>query len=297
MNVRRTVLGRGGATVIALQSCPPLSTEQAVKLSVVIPARNEAGNIGPTVDGICERLRREAVDYEIVVVDDGSTDATPAEIRARAQADGGVRLVVNDGPHGFGLAVRCGLDTFTGDAVAIMMADGSDSPDDLVKYYYVLRDRAECAFGSRFVPGGQVVDYPRGKLLVNRLANWFVRMLFGLRFNDVTNAFKGYRREVIQGCRPFLSPHFNLTVEIPLKAIVRGYSYETVPITWRQRKIGVSSLHLQEMGSRYLFIVLHVLFEKMLTRGDYRRRDGATPAAVRRPDDGATRMVARPDTF
>ncbi len=248
-----------------------------MKLSVVIPARNEAGNIGPTLDALRERLRREGIDYELVVVDDGSTDATPAEVTKRAAHDRGVRLVRNTGAHGFGYAVRCGLDAFTGDAVAVMMADGSDSPDDLVRYYYVLRDRAECAFGSRFVAGSEVVDYPRFKLVVNRLANWFIKVLFGLRYNDVTNAFKAYRANVIEGCRPFLSPHFNLTVELPLKALVRGYTYETLPISWRQRAHGVSSLKLQEMGSRYLFIVLHVWLEKMLTRGDYRRRDGAEP--------------------
>jgi dolichol-phosphate mannosyltransferase len=245
-----------------------------VKLSVVIPARNEARNIGPTLDAIRARLAREGVDYEVVVVDDGSSDTTADEVRARATRDPGVRLVENNGTNGFGHAVRCGLDAFTGDAVAIMMADGSDSPDDLVRYYYVVRDRAECAFGSRFMVGGRAENYPRLKLVVNRLANFFVRVLFGLRYNDVTNAFKAYRANVIEGCRPLLAAHFNLTVELPLKAIVRGYSYEIVPIGWRQRKHGTSSLLLQEMGSRYLFIVLYVWLEKMLTRGDYRRPAG-----------------------
>jgi dolichol-phosphate mannosyltransferase len=245
-----------------------------VKLSVVIPARNEVGSIGATVDGIRTRLARDGIVYEIVVIDDGSTDGTADEVRGRASRDTGVRLVENPGPHGFGYAVRCGLDAFRGDAVAIMMADGSDSPDDLVEYFYILRDRAECAFGSRFVAGGGVEGYPRFKLLVNRLANFFVRTLFGFRYNDVTNAFKAYRANVIQGCRPLLAAHFNLTVELPLKALVRGYSYETVPITWRQRKDGTSKLALQEMGSRYLFIVLYVWLEKVLTRGDYRRPAG-----------------------
>ena len=247
-----------------------------MKLSVVIPARNEAGNIGATLDAVRERLGREGIAYELVVVDDGSSDATPDEVRTRAAADPGVRLVENQGRHGFGYAVRCGLDAFSGDAVAIMMADGSDSPDDLVRYFYIVRDRAECAFGSRFVAGGHVQEYPRFKLIVNRVANFFVRVLFGLRYNDVTNAFKAYRANVIEGCRPLIAPHFNLTVELPLKAIVRGYSYETVPIGWRQRKRGTSSLLLQEMGSRYLFIVLYVWLEKMLTRGDYRRPAGQT---------------------
>jgi dolichol-phosphate mannosyltransferase len=245
-----------------------------MKLSVIIPARNEAANVGATIDAIRTRLAREGIAHEIVVVDDGSSDATAREVQARGAGDPAVRLVHNHGAHGFGYAVRRGLDEFRGDAVAIMMADGSDSPDDLVTYFYLLRDRAECAFGSRFVPGSRVEGYPRFKLVVNRLANFFVRVLFGLRYNDVTNAFKAYRANVIAGCRPLLAAHFNLTVELPLKAIVRGYSYEVVPISWRQRQHGTSSLRLQEMGSRYLFIVLYVLLEKLLTRGDYRRPAG-----------------------
>lgn len=243
-----------------------------MRLSVVIPARDEAGNVGPTLDGILERLRREDIPYEILVVDDGSADATAAEVRARCAVDHRVRLIPNHGPHGFGYAVRRGLDAMTGDAVAIVMADGSDSPEDLVRYFYILRDRAECAFGSRFLPGSQVENYQRFKLVINRVANLFIRLLFGLRYNDITNAFKAYRASVIQGCRPFLSPHFNLTVELPLKAIVRGYSYEVFPISWRQRTRGASRLRLKEMGSRYLFIILCVWLEKLLTRGDYDRR-------------------------
>jgi dolichol-phosphate mannosyltransferase len=170
--------------------------------------------------------------------------------------------------------VRRGLDAFEADAVAVMMGDGSDAPDDLLRYYYVLRDRAECAFGSRFVRGGRVERYPPLKRVVNRAANLLIRLLFGLRYNDTTNAFKAYRANVIAGCRPLLSAHFNLTVELPLKAVVRGYSYEVVPISWRQRDAGVSSLRLREMGSRYLFIVLYCWLERVLTRGDYRRPAG-----------------------
>jgi dolichol-phosphate mannosyltransferase len=246
-----------------------------MKLSVVIPARNEAGNIGHTVDAVRARLAREGIRYEILVVDDGSSDTTGREVEARRQVDPDVVLVRNPGPNGFGRAVRMGLEAFTGDAVVVMMADGSDDPDDLVTYHRILRDEAECAFGSRFVPGSEVRDYPRFKLLVNRAANLFVRVLFGTRYNDTTNAFKGYRREVIEGCQPLVSPHFNLTVEIPLKAIVRGYTYKVVPIRWQNRRIGTSNLRLDEQGSRYMFIVLNVWLEKLLTQGDYARPTGS----------------------
>jgi dolichol-phosphate mannosyltransferase len=169
--------------------------------------------------------------------------------------------------------VVCGLDNFTGEAVVIYMADASDAPADVVRYYHILRDEADCAFGSRFARGGGVVDYPQFKLVINRLANWVIRMMFAMKFNDTTNAFKGYRAYVIAGCRPFVSPHFNLTIEIPLKAMVRGYTYKTIPITWRNRDVGVSQLKLREQGSRYLFTLLTVWFEWLLIRGEFRRPD------------------------
>jgi dolichol-phosphate mannosyltransferase len=116
-------------------------------------------------------------------------------------------------------------------------------------------------------------------MILNRLANWFIKTLFGVPFNDFTNAFKLYRREVIAGMQPLISPHFNLTVEMPLKAIIRGYSFAVVPISWTNRRTGVSKLKLQEMGSRYLFIVLYLWLEKHLARGDYHRRHNATQQA------------------
>ncbi|MCJ8278518.1 MAG: hypothetical protein MJK14_00830 [Rivularia sp. ALOHA_DT_140] len=156
--------------------------------------------------------------------------------------------------------------------MVIAMADASAPPEQIVDYYYKLRQGYECVFGSRFMKGGWVADYPKHKLFVNRLANLFIKTVVGIDYNDTTNAFKAYKREVIEGVTPLISHHFNLTVEIPLKAIVRGYSYNVIPIGWRNRKTGISKLKLQEMGSRYLFIVLYILLEKFLSRGDYTRK-------------------------
>lgn len=180
------------------------------------------------------------------------------------------------------MAIRCGLAQAAGEAIAIMMADCSDSPQDLVRYYRKLNEGYDCVFGSRFIKGSEVIDYPMHKLLINRIANWFVRVLFQFRLNDTTNAFKIYRREVIRAMEPLISPHFNLTVEMPLKAIVRGYSYAVVPISWTNRKHGISKLKIKEMGSRYLFIVLYLWLERALSRGDYHRRvqdqEGTSPS-------------------
>jgi dolichol-phosphate mannosyltransferase len=240
--------------------------------SIVIPAYNEQDCITPTVQSISQTLEKEGIHYEILVVNDNSLDRTEAVLRELGTQNNRVRYINNYYPNGFGFAVRCGLENFSGDAVAIVMADSSDSPENIVDYYYKLQEGHDCVFGSRFIRGGKVIDYPIHKLIVNRLANAFIQVLFGLKFNDTTNAFKAYRKEVIEGISPLLSHHFNLTVEIPLKAIARGYSTTTIPITWRNRATGVSKLKLKEMGSRYLFIVLYVWLEKYLSRGDYARK-------------------------
>jgi dolichol-phosphate mannosyltransferase len=244
-----------------------------LKLSVVIPAHNEEGSVAHTLEDVAQTLDREAIDYEIVVINDARRDRTEEVVETVAKQFPRIRCHRSHNPPGFGWAVRAGLDVFEGDAVAIMMADASDSPTDLVAYYRLLEEGYECAFGSRFVHGAQVIDYPRSKLILNRIVNFCIRMLFRHGYNDTTNAFKAYRREVIEHVQPLLSQHFNLTVEIPLKAIVRGYSYGIVPISWTNRTSGESKLALNEMGSRYLFIILYVFLEHHLSHGDYLRDD------------------------
>jgi dolichol-phosphate mannosyltransferase len=241
-------------------------------LSVVIPACDEEGCIAATVEHLDLELRMQGIDHDIVVVDDGSTDATWSilcELKTRILA---LAPVQNTGLHGFGRAITFGFEHVRGDAVIVMMADESDDCRDVVRYWRILNEGWDAVFGSRFIKGGGVIDYPVHKLYINRLANLFLRLLFNVPLNDFTNAFKGYRRTVIEGCRPFLSPHFNLTVELPLKTIVRGYSWTVTPITWRNRRAGESKLKLKEMGSRYLFIALYCWLEKYFSRGDFNKQ-------------------------
>jgi dolichol-phosphate mannosyltransferase len=252
-----------------------------MKLSVIIPAHNEASGLQETVVALTSVLNAAAVPHEILIVNDHSSDSTANVLTRLANKFSTIRWVDNEQPGGYGYAVRTGLEQFRGDAVCIVMADASDDPHDVVRYYRLLEDGYDCAFGSRFMSQSRVVDYPRHKLLINRLANTFIRLLFGLPYNDVTNAFKCYRRDVIDGIQPILACHFNLTVELPLKAITRGYTYGVVPINWYNRTTGISKLKIKEMGSRYLFIVLYVLLEKLLSQGDYRRPDSRRTVVAR----------------
>jgi dolichol-phosphate mannosyltransferase len=252
---------------------PEPTTNDGLKLlSIVIPACDEEGCIISTVRHLHLELELQKVPHEIIVVDDGSRDRTWQLLSELQPTLPELVPVQNTGAHGFGRAINCGLNHIRGDAVVIMMADESDDCRDVVRYWHQLKTY-DCVFGSRFVKGGGVIDYPKIKLAINRMANFFIKLLFGLKLNDTTNAFKAYRRTVIEGCRPLISPHFNLTVELPLKAIVRGYSWTVLPITWRNRRTGVAKLKIKEMGSRYLFICLYVWLEKYFSRGDYQKEN------------------------
>ena len=262
-------------STVAMKETNPRQAEKPVEplrlLSIVIPARDEEGCIASTVQHLDLELRLHEIPHEIIVVDDGSTDATWSILQDLKQQVPSLSPICNEGANGFGLAITRGLDAMRGDAVVIMMADESDDCRDVVHYWNKLAEGYDCVFGSRFIAGGGVIDYPRIKLFLNRMANLFLKFLFCYRLNDTTNAFKAYRRTVIDGCRPLIAPHFNLTIELPLKAIVRGYIWTTIPITWRNRRTGIAKLKIREMGSRYLFICLYVWLEKYFSCGDYHK--------------------------
>jgi dolichol-phosphate mannosyltransferase len=257
-------------------------------LSVVIPCHNEEKVIEGTVRAVVGELEASGIPYEIVCVDDHCTDGTRRALEALRTEDPRRRWVANERSPGFGLAVQSGLQAADGDAVVILMADASDDPKDVVAYYEKILEGYDCVFGTRWHPRTVVRDYPRHKLVLNRVVNKVLQMLFWIPYNDVTNAFKCYRREALRGLQPILSHHFNLTVELPLKAITRGYSWTVVPTNWYGRAKGISKLRLKEMGSRYLFIVLYVWIERALSRGDYHvsRRE-----AARAPDVAANRPL------
>ncbi len=241
-----------------------------MKLSVVIPVRNEEDCIKPVVDNLCAGLEKHGIDYEVVLVNDHSTDGTAGVLSGMRQLNPKLKIIDSRPPHGFGIAIRNGLEIISGDGVVIFMGDGSDDVEDVVKYYQKLSEGYDCVFGSRFIRGSKVSGYPSLKLYLNRLGNKFIQFLFLIKYNDVSNAFKGYRTEVIRAVEPLVSQYFNITVELPLKAIVRGFSFTVVPINWNGRGSGVSKYKIKELSRKYFFSIIFVWLEKMLLKEEIR---------------------------
>ena len=239
-----------------------------IKLSVIIPAYNEEMNIIPTLDELLNTLRKEEIPFEIIVVNDNCQDNTRQLVEEKQKEAPEITLINRIPPRGFGRAVRSGLKDATGDVIIPVMADLSDDSLDVVRYYRKIEEGYDCVFGSRFVKGSNVKGYPRVKLVINRLVNKMLQILFLTRHNDLTNAFKAYRSHVIKDIMPLQACHFNITIEMSLSALIRNYKIASIPINWNGRTWGSSDLKLREMGRRYLATLLKIWFERILIMDD-----------------------------
>ena len=242
------------------------------KISLVIPAYNEEEVIDETIHTLAKAMDESGMAYELRVVDDGSKDDTWRKLGLLSQVHPCVRPIKNTGPGGFGMAVRAGLATFEGDGVIIVMADGSDSPHDILAYARALEEGYDCAFGTRFSGTTTVTDYPPVKRILNRMGNRLIAMLTKCRYDDFTNGFKGYRRWVMDAMQPLVSADFNLTVELSIKAVQTGAKYKIIPNEWRNRAGGVSKFHVARLGPRYLFTIAYCLILRYLKEAGARHR-------------------------
>ncbi len=237
-------------------------------LSIVIPAYNEEKNLPKVVAELQQAVRTEKIPYEMVLVNDNSKDGTAGVIRELMNGDSRIRTVNRRPPGGFGRAVRSGLSAVRGDVVVICMADSSDVPEDVIRYYRMIQSGYDCVFGSRFVRGSVCKNYPLGKLVVNRIVNKALQLLFRCQFNDLTNSFKAYRARVLRELGTLQACHFNLTIELSLSALNRGYKIAQIPIQWHGRTWGTSNLKLREMGRRYLATLVKMYAERTLILDD-----------------------------
>ena len=235
-----------------------------MKLSIIIPCKNEESNINNTI----KKIKKYLINYkfEILIIDDHSIDKTAKIVKFISKNNKFVKYHFNK-IRGLGGAINLGIKRSKGEFVCIFMADQSDDPRDLVKYLKNIENSDNDAiFGSRFVKKSKVINYPFVKLLLNRIFNILIQILFLTNYNDTTNAFKLYRKKTIVELQPIVSENFNIFLEIPLKIISRKYKFLVIPIAWINRKKGKSSFKIKELGSKYLFTLLYVLAEKILLR-------------------------------
>ena len=238
-------------------------------VSIVIPAYNEEQNIGPCLDELLTLLiDQSGIETEVIVVNDNSSDATEAMVLERKQRWPSVRLIRRQPPGGFGRAIRAGLQFVRGEVVIIYMADRSDHPSDAKLYFETIQQGYDCVFGSRFVAGSRINNYPHVKLWVNRIVNTAIKWMFWTSMNDLTNAFKAYRSEVVDLCGPYRACHFNITLEMSLSALISGFRIKEVPIGWEGRTWGSTNLRMREMGRRYLCTLLMLFFQRVLMSDD-----------------------------
>ena len=245
--------------------------EPARILSVVVPAYNEEAVIATTLNALMAHLDQQGVEYEVIVVNDASRDGTEAVLHRLETTAPRLRHMTNPGPHGYGCAVRCGLQNFAGDAVVVVMADGSDSPEDVVAYFRKIQEGYDCAFGMRFGPGSRVTGYPRFKRLLNRAGNRLIAWLVGSDYTDFTNGFKCFHRDVIARMQPLVGAQFNLTIEMSIKAVLGGARFAVVPNSWIERAEGVSKFDVMRVSWMYLLTISYCLIQHRLARGGIMR--------------------------
>ena len=237
-------------------------------LNIIVPLKNEEKGIKNLVDNLVPVFKKIDKKIIITLIDDYSTDQTWNILKEYEKNFNFIKPYKNEKITGFGNAVKLGIEKNQEDAVVIFMGDCSDDPNNIVDYVKYLDEGYDCVFGSRFIKGSKLNDYPLNKLIFNRLANNLIRVLFFIKYNDVTNAFKAYKKETLEKCFPITSQHFNINAELSLKSIIRGFNYKIIPISWTNRKEGISKFQIKEMRNRYFFTILYILLEKILLKSD-----------------------------
>lgn len=240
-------------------------------LNIIIPLRDENEQAEITIRSLTEELKNLKKNYIITLIDDHSNDATWSLLNQLKERYSSIEIYKNEYEPGYGNAVRFGIEKNKCDAVIFFMGDCSDDPKDIKNYVDYLDQGYDCVFGSRFIKNSKVIDYPFLKLFLNRIANNFIRLLFLITYNDVTNAFKAYKKELLINFAPIVSKHFNINAELALKAISRGYKYKVIPISWVNRKKNISKFKINEMQNRYIFTIFYVWIEKILLQRDIKK--------------------------
>ena len=231
--------------------------------SIIIPCKDESEIIEDTIRKLIEELK----DYniEILIIDDFSLDDTLIKVTHLKKKYNFLKIF-NNTKKGLGNAIDLGIINSSGDYILIYMADMSDDIDDVKKYFKICYENknVSAVFGSRFTKTSRLIDYPKKKLVFNRIFNIFVKILYMSNYNDFTNSFKIYKRNDLLKLRPLVSENFNIFLELPLKIIGRKYKYATTTVNWKNRTKGKAKFQIKELSSMYIFTLIYCFIEKIL---------------------------------
>lgn len=236
-----------------------MTVSDNVDLTILIPAYNEESVIEETIDNILSAFRQKDYSFDVLIVDNNSTDTTAEILSWLSKEHGEVNWIKSAPRPGYGVAVKSGLECFRGESVVIAMADGSESPEDIANLYQAIRDGADCGFGTRFAGGDRTSGYPPMKLRLNRLGNFVISKLVGRDYDDFTNGFKAYRRWVIDAMKPLKGEEFELTIEMSMKAVLSGAQIKIVENSWRERDAGGSKFDVLRQCARYIPLVFFTI--------------------------------------
>lgn len=233
-----------------------------MSLSIIIPCRDEENSIVGTVNYFQNYLKK--IKFEIILINDFSSDSTLKKLRFLKKKFSNV-IYKNNLKKGLGGAIELGIVTSKYKYICITMADKADFVTDLIKYYNLISsEKYDAVFGSRFIRGSRLINYPKLKLIYNRIFNYLIFLLFLVKYNDFTNAFKIYKKNVLLEIFPIVSENFNVFLELPLKVVYREYVYKIIPIGWINRKEGRSKFKIKELSSRYFFTLGYCWLENLL---------------------------------
>ena len=228
--------------------------------SLVIPAHNEAKNLPKLLEKACSALKKIKEKFEIIVVDDNSTDNSDEVLKKLKEKIKELRIVTRTKNPGAGYAIREGLSKVRGDIIITMDADLSHDPAEIASFLKLLKVY-DMVCGSRYAKGGKA-EMTYSRILVSNLFNIIFRKLLGIPVKDFTSGFRAYKSKIIDKIE-LKSKKFGIFIEIPLKAHLAGFKLTETPISYHERGFGKSNLNYFKQGPEYIKIALEALRIKL----------------------------------
>ncbi|MFA5049581.1 MAG: glycosyltransferase family 2 protein [Candidatus Micrarchaeia archaeon] len=229
-----------------------------IQLSIIIPTWDEEGNIENTINSIALTLEKDNLAYEILIVDDNSSDKTIEIVNKLSQKNSNIRLIRHQPPRSFGYSIRDGIQLSNGELIVIMMADLSDDPRYLKEMYFKYKEGNSVIVGSRFLKGSKVDSYPFLKMISNRLFNLAVMVGFFTNINDTSNNFKAFdsrkAKKIKLECKSF-----EVGAELMLKMLIKGEKITQIPVSWTDRTKGEAKFKLKNTFLKYFLLFLKML--------------------------------------